>query len=663
MRVAKAEDLGPSTLLQRCGLFLKSLIAWIVRLLSVPSDSPELLKAQARAFSKQVPMMYAMLLTSTWTVAITHYAYTPVWISIGCPILMTVACGIRIFDWWRNRKRELTPESARQALQRTNLVAPIMSVGFVAWIMLMFPYGDNYAKSHLAFFLAITVIGCFFCLTHLRSAAISMGVIVNSGFIAFFASTGQPTLIASAVTIALVSVAMMIMLTVNYRDFTRMVAAQIRTEALSNENFRLANLDSLTDLPNRRAFFARLDEGLKRASQQRTRLAVGIIDLDSFKPINDLYGHAVGDKLLIEVGHRLSILCPEKMHLSRLGGDEFALIISEAEDDCTLLAHGDMLCQTLRVPIVLAEATVQIAASVGFAVYPEMAITPEELFERADYALYYGKRTNRGSAVLFSVDHDAEIRRDARIEQALQMADLSTELDVVFQPIIDIRQHKTIGFEALARWTSPTLGRVPPDLFIPVAERNGIIGSVTRPLLQKALAAASLWPEEIRLAFNLSPHNLTSPESAMAMASIIERSGFNANRLDLEITETAITHDFRQIQRATEMLRLLGCGISLDDFGTGYSSLSHLHGLPLTKIKIDRSFVADLHHKPASYKIVKSLLALSRDMGLDCVIEGVETKEEMAALRNLGCIMIQGYYYSPPIAEMEIMTYLEMPIA
>ncbi|WP_220399037.1 EAL domain-containing protein [Granulicella sp. WH15] len=641
---------------------MKSLFAWIVRLMSVPSDSPELLKAQSRAFSQQVPMMYATLLTSTWAVAITHFAYTPVSIAIGIPILMTVACGLRMIDWWRTRQRELTPESARQSLQRTNLVAPILSVVFVVWTMMMFPYGNDYDRAHLAFFLAITIIGCFFCLTHLRSAAISVAVIVNSGFIAFFASTGQPTLIASAVTIALVSVAMLIMLTINYRDFTRMVDAQVRTEALSNENFRLANLDSLTSLPNRRAFFTRLDEDLKRAAQQRTRLAVGIIDLDSFKPINDLYGHAVGDKLLIEVGHRLSILCPEKMHLSRLGGDEFALIISEAEDDCTLLEHGDMLCQTLRVPIAFAEATVQIAASVGFAVYPEMAATPEQLFERADYALYHGKRTNRGSAILFSADHDAEIRRDARIEQALQMADLNAELDVVFQPIVDIRQHKTIGFEALARWTSPTLGRVSPDLFIPVAERNGIIGCVTRPLLQKALAAASLWPEEIRLAFNLSPQNLTSSESALAMATIIERSGFDAKRLDLEITETAITHDFGQIQRATEMLRVLGCGISLDDFGTGYSSLSHLHGLPLTKIKVDRSFVTNLHHRPASYKIVKSLLALSRDMGLDCVIEGVETKEEMAALRNLGCIMIQGFYYSPPMAEMEIMTYLEMPI-
>lgn len=207
---------------------------------------------------------------------------------------------------------------------------------------------------------------------------------------------------------------------------------------------------------------------------------------------------------------------------------------------------------------------------------------------------------------------------------------------VVFQPIVDIRSQTAIGFEALARWSSPLLGNVSPAQFIPVAERAGIIGTLTRPMLRKALAAAAQWSADLRLSFSLSAYDLNSAEGTLGIVSIVEASCFDAGRLDLEITETAFAHDFAQVQRSIEMLRLLGCGISLDDFGTGYSSLSRLHSLPLTKIKIDRSFVTDLHNSPTSLKIVKSLLALSRDMGLDCVIEGVETQEEMAALRKLG---------------------------
>ena len=260
--------------------------------------------------------------------------------------------------------------------------------------------------------------------------------------------------------------------------------------------------------------------------------------------------------------------------------------------------------------------------------------------------------------MLFSADHEAQINRDSRIEQALKLADFDKELSIVFQPIVDVRSQTTVCFEALARWISPTLGRVSPAQFIPVAERAGIIGSLTRPLLRKALTAATAWSGNMRLSFNLSAYDLNSAEGTLAIVSIIHNSGFAPHRLDLEITETAFTHDFEQVSRSMDMLRLLGCGISLDDFGTGYSSLSRLHALPLTKIKIDRSFVTGLHESPTSFKIVKSMLALSRDMGLDCVIEGVETQEELAALRSLGGLMVQGYIYSPPILEDQVLAYL-----
>jgi len=297
----------------------------------------------------------------------------------------------------------------------------------------------------------------------------------------------------------------------------------------------------------------------------------------------------------------------------------------------------------------------------GFAVYPGMAADATDLFENADYALYHGKRTLRGHATLFSADHDAAIHRDSSIEQALRMADLDKELTVVFQPVVDIRSQKTISFEALARWTSPILGLVSPTQFIPVAERAGIVSRLTHSLLQKALATATLWPSDIRLSFNLSAHDLCAPESIQDVIGLILKSGFDPKRFDFEITETAFIHDLGQVQTSAETLRILGCGISLDDFGTGYSSLLLLHALPLTKIKIDRSFVTDLHTTPSRYKIVKSLLALSRDMGLDCIIEGVETQEEFAAIKSLGGFLVQGYFYTRPIPSTEIAEFLGLP--
>ena len=223
---------------------------------------------------------------------------------------------------------------------------------------------------------------------------------------------------------------------------------------------------------------------------------------------------------------------------------------------------------------------------------------------------------------------------------------------------------KVIAFEALARWNSPSLGNVSPGQFVPVAERAGIINRLTRVLLEKALAATARWPDDIRLSFNLSNHDISSPEGVIRIIGIILKSGVDPSRIDFEITETAIMRDFEQAQLSDHhACKTFGCGISLDDFGTGYSSLSQLHALPLTKIKIDRSFVTQLHERPASYKIVKSLIALSRDMGLGCVIEGVETSEELAALLHLGGFEIQGYYYSRPLPESEVAAYLDAAVA
>ena len=638
----------------------KAAIFCLREYMTVPVGNPELLRAQINALSRTIPLFYFILIVNVWALAIGFIGKAPNWLSVYTPLAISSICAIRLVQWWRKRHAHLPHERAVRELQRTNKIAAVLGVACPWWSITLFPYGDIYAQAYVGTFMMMSMICSMICLIHSRPAVIIIAITVSVPLVSFFVSTGEQAFLGSAINALLVSVAVTAVILTQYRDFTRMIDARKQAEHLGSENLRLANLDSLTALPNRRAFFMHLDEAFAAACASGTRLAVGMIDLDGFKPINDLHGHATGDSLLVEVAARLIQICsPKNIFMSRLGGDEFAFVVSSAPDDLALLALGEEIAEHLRLAFSLPQATVQVAGSVGIAVYPEMALSSEQLFERADYALYHSKRSRRGGAILFSAEHDRQINQDARIDQALKCADIEQELSVAFQPVVDIRSHKTIGFEALARWTSPSLGCVPPGQFIPVAERSGIVGMLTRPLLRKALAATAQWPEEIRLSFNLSVCDLSTAESALAILSIIERSGFDPRRLDLEITETAFEHDFEQVQRSVEMLKLLGCGFSLDDFGTGYSSLSRLHALPLTKIKIDRSFVAGLHNSLASRKIVKSLLALSRDMGLDCVVEGVETQEELAALRSLGGTMVQGYYYSPPIIESQILAYLD----
>jgi len=627
-----------------------SFVGRFVNFMSLDVDNPELLKARCASLSRLLPLMYAILVANSWILSITFIDRAPAPLTIGVSSALTVICAIRLVVWWRTRGVPPSTETATRELWRTPRLTAVLSLGFSSWAIALFPYGDPFAQTHVAVFVLSSSVTCMFCLIHLPSAAILIAGIVSPTFDAFLLSRGTETDVAIVVNFTLIMMVSLIVILIQNRDFVQLVEEQKRTEALSNENLRLANLDVLTNLPNRRAFFSHLADAFLQVQAGNGRLAVGIIDLDGFKPINDLYGHAAGDRLLADVGLRLSdITAMAGVFIARIGGDEFAYAVSDAPDDASLIAFGEAVCTALRTPFMLGETKAKITGSVGIAVYPELASSPDQLFERADYALYYVKKVRRGGTMLFSADHEAQLNEDARVEQALKTADLHAELSVHFQPIIDIRSSNILGFEALARWHSPVLGHVPPSRFIPIAERAGFIGHLTRPLLQKALNVAQGWPGELRLAFNLSAHDLNSAEGVLGLISIIERSGFDPNLLDLEITETALAHDFSQVQRSIEMLRLLGCGFSLDDFGTGYSSLSHLHDLPLTKIKIDRSFVADLSRSPTSLKIVKSLLALSRDMGLECVVEGVETEEEMVALKRLGGLIVQGYYYSPPI--------------
>ena len=613
------------------------------------SENPELIRAKYDASRRQIPMMYFILLTSTWALAATHFGTAPAWLTLGVPAFLTLAGGLRIWQWHRG-SIDITLQGAVSALRRTTLLSGVIAAAFTGWALGLYPYGNAYQQSHVAFYMVTTVIACVFSLMHRRGAATLVMAVVIGSFVMVFATSGRPTFVAITINVILVSAGMLSIMLINYRTFAQMVAGRKEAELLGEENMRLANIDSLSGLPNRRAYFTQLALEHAAAKAEGRMLALGIVDLDGFKPVNDLYGHSTGDKLLVRVGERLGeLLASSGAFVARLGGDEFAFIVTGPVDADRLTAIGDRVCQMLRKPFELPEGNVLISGSVGCAIAAS-DVAPDELFDRADYALYQGKRTKRSACTLFSADHYAQIHQDARIEQALRAARIDEEFSVAFQPILDLSTNRISGFEALARWTSPTLGVVPPSDFIPVAERAGLMDSLTGPLLNKALSAAKQWPAHLRLAFNLSPLDLNAEDGPMLLVSAIEASGIDPKRIDFEITETALGHDFEQVRQSIAVLRRLGCGVSLDDFGTGYSSLSRLHALPLTQVKIDRSFITGIDVTQTSSKIVRSVLALCRDMGIECVLEGIETEAELATVRALGAERVQGYLISPPVS-------------
>lgn len=644
----------------------RGVFAATAKILGVEDADGDLAVAQYRALSRNLPLLYFILLVNSWCLVATHFHVAPRYLTIWVPSMLTLICGARLFRWYCDRNHVPSPPEAVRRLKQSNFVATLTAGLFVGWGVSFFHFGDLSTNSHVTFFVAFTTLGCIVCLMQIRATALRLALVISIPFIVFLAFSGNATFRGMAINYTLVIAAMMIIAVNTYGDFASLVASrsallakQSEIMALSDENLRLANMDSLTGLANRRNFFSVVDSGLSAALERGGRVIVGVLDLDGFKTVNDAYGHSVGDSLLVEVAARLAENCSGHFLPHRLGGDEFALISIVDMDDQTLRTRAEAICEALSQPVMIGYIPVQITATLGLATYPESGETIEELFERADYTLYHAKRNNRrGKPILFNSEHRAEIRRDSRISQALRSTELDQELDLAFHPIINSQSGVVVGFEALARWNNKWLGPISPANFIPIAERIGMISKLTRILLQKALAVAATWPAEVRLSFNLSVEDVSSVDRIRRVISLIEQSGVDPRRLDFEITETAMVRDFPQVLRSINMLKAIGSGIALDDFGNGYSNLSQVHRLPLDKIKIDRGLISGIDANSISRKIVKSVMILCRDMEIDCVVEGVENNAELDALRELGCHLVQGYCYTRPISRDDVPDFL-----
>lgn len=440
-----------------------------------------------------------------------------------------------------------------------------------------------------------------------------------------------------------------------YRDLAREIKARIEAE---EEARNLARHDPLTGLPNRRFFEAKLD-GCLRAVSAGEQLAVLMLDLDGFKAINDVHGHAAGDKTLGEFAHRVSVILRPDAFLARIGGDEFSIILPAigSVDDVTNLARR--IVAAVAEPFDIEHATVRFGVGIGIAVAPGDGTQADELVRRADRALYRAKAAGRSSVRFFEPEMDEIIERRARVERELREAIASDSLVPYYQPLVSLDGNRIIGFEALARWESESLGSVSPVVFIPMAEETGLITVLGEQLFRRACLEAKSWPADFTLSFNISAVQLRDPTFGLRILSILGQTGFSPRQLEIEITETAAVENIAVAQNVIDDLRQAGVRIALDDFGTGYATMSQLLSLHLDKIKIDRSFVSRLGEGDDSQVIVRAILGLAKGFGLTTTAEGVEDADQLAYLKANGCAEGQGYLFGKAIPAAEIPALLD----
>jgi diguanylate cyclase (GGDEF)-like protein len=427
------------------------------------------------------------------------------------------------------------------------------------------------------------------------------------------------------------------------------------------EMTRLANYDYLTGLANRRQFRAHLDDVFGPDSEDR-RATLFVFDLDNFKAVNDTLGHLIGDQVLCEVARRLlSVVSPDEK-LARLGGDEFALVIVGELDEAGCRERGVALLNVLREPFYVRESRIEIRASVGVARAPAHALGADDLLKAADTALYSAKDEGRDNVSLFTVEMDLSARKRAAVQSDLGSAVENDELELHYQPQIDARSMRLVGFEALLRWRRNRYRVLAPSEFISVAEETGLIVPIGGWVMLQACRDAQQWPDHLFVGVNISAVQFASRGLIDTISGAIVETGIAPERVELEITESSLIKDSHHARETLTALREVGLSVALDDFGTGYSSLAYLRSFPIDKLKIDRAFTSSLvddNDAGQAGAIVRAIIQLASALQLKTVAEGVETQSQLDALRAKGCTEVQGYYFAQPMPAQEVPAFIE----
>ncbi|MEA3002238.1 MAG: hypothetical protein QOH81_1026 [Sphingomonadales bacterium] len=412
----------------------------------------------------------------------------------------------------------------------------------------------------------------------------------------------------------------------------------------------LANMDVLSGLPNRGRVRQLLGEALSTAQSSNVPCAIMFLDLDGFKPVNDTFGHPKGDAVLKSVSQRLVREVGESGHVGRMGGDEFAIVMRDGQSRKKVQHLAERIIAAVAEPYHIEKAEIRIGVSIGCAFGPIDGQSVDDLIQKADLALYQAKGQGRGTCCYFSADMQNEAEDRLRLEQDLRQAIQLKQFRLDYQPLINAADQSLMGFEALIRWHHPTRGMVSPVEFIPLAEETGLIMDLGDWVIDEACRAASVWPDYISVALNLSARQLIMPALPNTVSEALSRYRLKANRLELEVTESVFLGDSQCSVDVLKRLRSLGVGIALDDFGTGYSSLGYLNKAVFHKLKIDGSFVREAANNRETVAIIQSIVSLAKSFRMTVTAEGVETADDFTRMRDLGVQQIQGYLFGRPMS-------------
>ncbi len=633
-----------------------------LRWLTLQDVRADLLHAQHAQVRSDVPLLIGLAIVSSAVMAGAVAGALPATAS-----LVAVAALYALPRLFRRSgtvlPRQASTDRARRDLRR--LLLSVLVVGLFQIPAVALVYRSGGFDPPAAEILTVSImVAAVCCVSYLMQAVALIGILILCGTVGHVALNGLgdfgsllPSVVASMVVVGHIVIR-------DYRNFDALIRVQAlqaidqeNHARLSAENARLANLDALTGLPNRRYFLRQIDMMTAGTDEdgECPPFAVGLIDLDRFKPVNDLYGHVVGDRLLAELGQRLLAINDDRLVIARLGGDEFGILFANVDESAQTI--GERICAIAGEAYRIDDFHLSVGCSCGIALFPQAGRSAREIFDRADYALYHAKRERDVRCVVFSGEHEERIRSSQILDAALLTADPELEMTLHFQPIVDVHAMKVVAVEALARWDSPVLGPVSPARFIPAAEALGMIGTLSVVLFAKALAGAALLPADITLSFNLSAIDIATPATTEAIIAQIEASRIDPRRVTIEITETAVIRNFDEAVATIERLRALGCRVALDDFGTGFSSLTHLRRLPLDAVKVDGGFVSGLGDAHGR-KVVAAIASLCRTLDIACVIEGIETEEQLLRVRQFGYRNAQGYLFAPGMPMDELLDWL-----
>jgi len=449
-------------------------------------------------------------------------------------------------------------------------------------------------------------------------------------------------------------------------QFIGMFSDITEKKQIEEQIYQLAHHDLVTQLPNRVSFHRLANDAIKNAEKNSHQIAIMFIDLDNFKLINDTSGHPVGDELLVQVANRLNALLLPQHVISRFGGDEFTVLLNDIEVFEKVGIIAKSILEILREPFVLSSCELTISASIGISIYPENGVDVSTLLSCSDNAMYRAKSNGRDSFEFYTEQMKLDAQERMLLERELRLALKDHQFILHYQPQIDINTNKIIGVEALIRWQHPSIGLIPPDKFIPIAESTGLIVQIGDWVIKEACKQLRLWKnngvDHLTMAINLSARQLFQSDLFKTIEQVILKEQVDASKLEFEITESMMMMNIEEIIATLHKLRSLGVQLSIDDFGTGYSSLSYLKRFPLNKLKIDKSFVDGLPDDADDLAIVQSIIAIAHTLKLTVIAEGVENLAQLNLLKEYKCNEFQGYLYSCPLPANDLKQYFNKAI-